>query len=120
MTTDAELKLYCQVTQNECGTDTWPVDRPCECRPCQSWLGRRLAELVEERDHEYVERLAALSLLGKAESEVARLREALEKYANEENWTRHCQYDLYREWVPEEEHGYDTAQEALKEPNNAN
>ena len=29
---------YCLFTKNACGTDTWPIGRPCTCSSCQQWL----------------------------------------------------------------------------------
>lgn len=30
--------LRCLVTKNMCGTDTWSVGQPCQCKNCQLWL----------------------------------------------------------------------------------
>jgi hypothetical protein len=27
----------CEITKNECGTDTWMAGRPCKCKPCRDW-----------------------------------------------------------------------------------
>lgn len=30
--------LRCELTENVCGTDTWEVNHPCQCLPCQLFL----------------------------------------------------------------------------------
>lgn len=31
-------QLCCQVTKNPCGTDTWMIGHPCECKHCRAYL----------------------------------------------------------------------------------
>ena len=40
---DLREKKYgrCEVTNNICGTDTWPEGQPCTCLVCQRWLNRK-------------------------------------------------------------------------------
>jgi hypothetical protein len=28
----------CKITGNPCGTDTWQIDHPCQCKNCQKYL----------------------------------------------------------------------------------
>ena len=28
----------CEITNNLCGTDTWPLEYECQCKPCQKML----------------------------------------------------------------------------------
>ena len=32
--------LRCLKTDNICGTDTWEINNPCMCEPCQEYLQR--------------------------------------------------------------------------------
>jgi hypothetical protein len=37
----------CQVTGNECGTDTWQYLKPCKCDECQAYMWEKIDALVE-------------------------------------------------------------------------
>ena len=43
--------LRCEITANLCGTDTWEINHPCTCGPCQRWLSdhpqKELREAIE-------------------------------------------------------------------------
>lgn len=40
----------CEITGNECGTDTWMKGRPCKCDQCQAYLDELLTAVTKERD----------------------------------------------------------------------
>ncbi len=40
---------HCEVTRNQCGSDTWTVGQPCQCRMCRAYvLGREEVEAENE------------------------------------------------------------------------
>lgn len=40
--------LRCEITGNECGTDTWHVDHPCQCTNCQKYLKNKEPYRLED------------------------------------------------------------------------
>ncbi len=43
--------LRCDVTRNECGTDTWMKGRPCQCSQCQQWLCEYNEQLYKDVEY---------------------------------------------------------------------
>jgi hypothetical protein len=39
--------MNCNITNNRCGTDQWPIGRPCLCDNCQQWLRASFKEGIE-------------------------------------------------------------------------
>lgn len=55
------LPLKCEVTRNECGTDTWAANDPCKCSACVRYvLGREIDSLyaIVARERALADRLA--------------------------------------------------------------
>jgi len=40
--------LRCEITSNPCGTDTWEINHPCECKNCQEYLRGLEFLIIEE------------------------------------------------------------------------
>ena len=32
------MEYRCDITGNQCGSDTWGVDYECKCKSCQKWI----------------------------------------------------------------------------------
>lgn len=69
--------VYCQVTGNPCGTDTWVVGHPCECGTCYLWLRLRAVEADKDVLAEHAE--AALREREDAQAEARRLRTIIDE-----------------------------------------
>jgi len=41
-------ELHCLVTNNRCGTDTWPVGNPCACNNCRRFMWDQNVKALEQ------------------------------------------------------------------------
>ena len=45
--------LRCEITSNPCGTDTWEINHPCECKNCQLYLKDLAIEIKKGDKNEF-------------------------------------------------------------------
>jgi len=88
----------CEVTKNQCGTDTWAEGYACACAPCQHYLNVKASKGVTVYPSSFV-RFPRVSEVAEMQRKLQLAIKTLNWYADPANWDDegHCGYATCQE-----------------------